>query len=142
MMPVVKKSVRNAKRSGLSAKKTVAKVSAQDDSFVSPDFKPPAVAGLADDLQSCSRNMTPTCYQALYNIPTPDSATAGLGVGVYEQGDYFAESDLDQTFAAFAPYIPQGTYPIPALIDGAQYSFPPNATDYVGGEANLDIYIA
>jgi len=35
-----------------------------------------------------------------------------------------------------------GTYPIPALIDGANFSEPASNTVLVGGEANIDIDIA
>jgi tripeptidyl-peptidase I len=146
MMPVVKRSVQGmpkVKRDSLAFKKLASKISVEDDIVANLAGSYPAAAGnLSDDLQGCGLNMTPTCYRALYDIPIPTSATEGLGVGLYEQGDYFAESDLDATFASFAPWVPNGTYPISAVIDGAQYSFPANATDRVGGEANLDIYIA
>jgi hypothetical protein len=36
----------------------------------------------------------------------------------------------------------KGTYPIPALIDGANFSEPASNTVLVGGEANIDIDIA
>jgi tripeptidyl-peptidase-1 len=77
----------------------------------------------------------------MYQIPSGTSATLGNSLGLYEQGDYFAESDVDSFFAAYAPWVPQGTYPVPALIDGANYSVPAYSA-LNGGEADIDIDIA
>lgn len=148
MMPVVKRDVSNpayTKRYNHRAKKPEGRVSLKENPFVNNypwGYKPVAAQALPEDLQDCGRNVTPPCYRALYDIPVPIGAVSGLGVGVYEQGDYFAKADLDDSYAAYAPWVPQGTYPINATIDGAQYDFPQNATDWVGGEANLDIFIA
>ncbi|KAF3024282.1 hypothetical protein E8E14_013162 [Neopestalotiopsis sp. 37M] len=145
MMPVTKRNVPSPghkKRFSRGPKKPAGRVSLKESPFGSWDFKAAAASTLPDDLQGCGQNITPPCYRALYDIPIPDGAVPGLGVGVYEQGDYFAKGDLDESYAAYAPWVPEGTYPIPALVDGAQYDFPQNATDWVGGEANLDIFIA
>lgn len=145
MMPVVKKSVPNPahkKRFGSGPKKPDGRVSDKGLSDYNWGYKSVAALALDDDLQGCGQNMTPTCYRALYRIPIPTNATPGLGVGLYEQGDYFAKADLDASYAAYAPWVPQGTYPISGIIDGASYDYPQNATDLVGGEANLDIFIA
>jgi len=86
---------------------------------------------------------TVACWKALYGIPDVlPKATKGNSLGLFEQGDYFAESDIDLYMAEFASYVPEGTYPISAVIDGADYSEPSNNTDLVGGEANIDIDIA
>lgn len=116
---------------------------------VSPNDK--AVAGLQDhgvlsskaklmgsDLQGCGYNMTPTCIKALYQIPDATQATEGNTLGLYEQGDYFAKSDLDLFYQKWAPWVPQGTYPIPALIDGANYSVPADSSLNTG-ESDIDI---
>lgn len=144
-MPVVKKSVPNSdhkKRSSRGPKKPAGRVSDKELANYDWGYKSAAALALDEDLQGCGQNMTPTCYRALYDIPIPTNATPGLGVGLYEQGDYFAKADLDESFAAYAPWVPQGTYPISGVIDGASYDYPQDATDWVGGEANLDIFIA
>ncbi|KXJ85420.1 protease S8 tripeptidyl peptidase I [Microdochium bolleyi] len=93
-------------------------------------------------LQNCTTNMTAPCYRKLYQLPEHPVAVPGNSLGLYEQGDFIDKPDLDKYNAVFAPHVPQGTYPIPALIDGAQYDFPPNASDYVGGEALIDVDLA
>lgn len=103
--------------------------------------KPPAAKGLPADLQDCGSAITPPCVKALYGIPNATKATPGNTLGLYEQGDYFSTTDMDGYYAAVAPWVPQGTYPIPALIDGANYSAP-FYSSLVGGEADLDIQIA
>lgn len=85
--------------------------------------------------------MTPTCIRKLYNIPVPNGAVEGNSLGLYEQGSYFAESDIDLFYKTWAPWVPQGTYPVPALIDGANYSVPPSSP-LNSGEANIDIDMA
>lgn len=67
--------------------------------------------------------------------------SSGNSLGLYEQGDYFAKSDLDLFYAEYAPWVPQGTYPIPALIDGANFSVPAYSA-LNGGESNIDIDMA
>jgi tripeptidyl-peptidase-1 len=79
--------------------------------------------------------------KALYQIPPATKATPGNTLGLFEQGDYFAKSDLDLTRALFAPWVPQGVYPIPALIDGANYSVPPYSPLNTG-ESDIDMDIA
>jgi tripeptidyl-peptidase-1 len=85
--------------------------------------------------------MTPPCIKALYQIPDAKRATPGNSLGLYEQGDYFSEPDVNLFYAAFAPWVPQNTFPIPALIDGANYSVPPYSP-LNGGEADIDIDMA
>ena len=85
--------------------------------------------------------MTVTCYRALYDIPSLGVATPGNSLGLYEQGDYFNEEDINLFFATWATWVPQNTFPIPALIDGANYSVPQDSV-LDGGEADIDIDIA
>jgi len=104
----------------------------------------PAAAGkLPPDVQGCGVNITPPCWKALYKLPdvNPPSTPAN-SLGLFEQGDYIAVSDVQSYLKEFAPYVPPDHLPIPALIDGAAYSFPANNTLYVGGEADLDVDIA
>jgi tripeptidyl-peptidase-1 len=92
------------------------------------------------NLQGCAQNFTPVCYQALYDIPANNTALPGNSVGLYESGDIYAQEDSDAFFAKYAPYIPNGTHPIPAFIDGAEA---PVAVDseFNGGESEIDIDI-
>ncbi|RFU29342.1 hypothetical protein B7463_g7016, partial [Scytalidium lignicola] len=104
-------------------------------------WKPPGAGKLPTELQGCGRNITPACLQALYSIPKEHKAEPGNSLGLYEQGDYFVESDVNLFYKNSAPYVPQNTFPIPALIDGAAYSVPsgdPNAN----GEAIIDLDLA
>jgi tripeptidyl-peptidase I len=105
------------------------------------DWKPKEAESLPPELQGCGRNITPACVKALYQIPDACRATPGNSLGLYEQGDYFNEHDIDSFYAAYASYVPQGTYPIPALIDGAVYSVPIDSPSNEG-EADIDIDMA
>lgn len=93
-----------------------------------------------DDLAGCAKNFTPPCYQALYKIPANNTALEGNSVGLYESGDTYSQQDIDLFFAEYAPYIPQGTAPIPAFIDGAVAPVPQDS-DYNTGESEIDIDI-
>lgn len=94
--------------------------------------------GLPAALQNCSTNVTPDCIRALYGIPKSPKAVPGNSLGLYQQGSYFAKTDVDSYFKKYASYVPQGTYPINATIDGASYSVDA-ASDLNSGEANIDI---
>ncbi|KAJ5231615.1 Aorsin [Penicillium citrinum] len=102
---------------------------------------PAKALSLPADLQGCGYNMTPTCIKALYGIPDASKASKKNSLGLYEQGDYFAKSDLDLFYKANAPWVPQGTYPIPALIDGANFSVQ-SYSSLNTGESNIDIDLA
>jgi tripeptidyl-peptidase I len=104
---------------------------------------PPGVGSLPEDVQGCGVNITPPCWKALYKLPeVSPPVTSANSLGLFEQGDYFAISDVQSYLELFAPYVPIDHLPIPALIDGAEYSAPANNTLLVGGEANIDIDIA
>jgi tripeptidyl-peptidase-1 len=102
---------------------------------------PAKALSLPAELQGCGYNMTPTCIKAMYDIPDATKARKGNSLGLYEQGDYFAKSDLDLFYKEYAPWVPQGTYPIPALIDGANYSVPADSSLNTG-ESDIDIDMA
>lgn len=111
------------------------------DSIAEAKVIPAGAAALPAELQSCGSGMTPSCIKALYDIPDATKAHKDNSLGLYEQGDYFAKSDLDLYYKNYAPHVPQGTYPIPALIDGANFSVP----DYSSlntGESDIDIDMA
>jgi tripeptidyl-peptidase I len=71
----------------------------------------------------------------LYNIPKGTTAQAGNEIGIFEDGDYYDQADLDSTFAAIAPYVPNGTHPILHGIDGGYAPMP----GFVGVESLLDM---
>lgn len=100
-----------------------------------------AAAALPPALQNCSTNMTPDCIRALYSIPANPAPVTGNSLGLYQQGSYFAESDVNLFYAKYATYVPQNTFPINATIDGASYSVPA-ASELNSGEANIDIEMA
>ena len=85
--------------------------------------------------------MTPACIKALYSIPDATTAAEGNSLGLYQQGSYFAESDVNLFFGKYATYVPQGTFPINASIDGASYSVPASSA-LNSGEADIDIEMA
>ena len=85
-----------------------------------------------------------TGIRALYGVPKMPEYPYGKprsdnSLGIYEEGDYYAQEDLDLFFANFTPYIPQGTHPTPAFIDGAEA---PTDTADAGGESDLDFELA
>lgn len=140
LTPVVKRTVKNKRSTQVSKKLKNGPKKASNHNY---DYKCPAATKLPVDLQGCGVNITVACWKALYGIPDKlPKATKSDSLGLFEQGDYFAESDIDKYLAEFAPYVPQGTYPLSATIDGADFSEPANNTDLVGGEANIDIDIA
>lgn len=142
LTPVVRRTVKVKRGSPWYPKKQnrVSPYSEPFDGFPW-DWMPPSAANLPADLQCCGRNITPACIKALYQIPNATMKTPGNSLGLYEQGDYFSKQDIDLFFAQYAPYVPQGTYPIPALIDGANYSVPPYSP-WNTGESDIDIDMA
>ncbi|KAF7118908.1 hypothetical protein CNMCM5793_008544 [Aspergillus hiratsukae] len=135
LTPVVKKRT-NVKRASQIGHSRAQSVSIDASTSLSA-----AAKSLPPDLQNCSYNMTPPCIKAMYSIPDATKARKGNALGLYEQGDYFAKSDLDLYYAHFAPWVPQGTYPTPALIDGANYSVPADSALNTG-ESDIDIDMA
>jgi tripeptidyl-peptidase I len=125
LTPVVKRTVKNKRGSPWAAKSPL---------HVKVDDATPVPSSLAN----CSTQMTPACIKALYSIPDATLATPGNSLGLYQQGSYFAESDVNEFFATYATYIPQGTFPINASIDGGSYSVPASSA-VNSGEANIDI---
>jgi tripeptidyl-peptidase-1 len=73
----------------------------------------------------------------LYGIPKGDSSHAGNEIGIFEDGDFYDQADLDLTFAAIAPYVPQGTHPTLDGIDGGTAPM----EGFVGVESLLDMSI-
>jgi len=106
-----------------------------------PWHMPPAAHGLPPDLQDCGRNITPTCIRALYDIPKAHLKDNANALGIFEDGDFYAQSDLDAFFTEYSPNVPNGTHPTPNFIDGAQA--PVAASDPTNtGESDIDLDMA
>lgn len=98
----------------------------------------------AAELSTCDEYITPACIRALYGVPDiPDYATteprADNSIGIFEEGDFYSQNNLDLFFANFTPQIPNGTQPTSAFIDGAQK---PLFTWFEPGESDLDIQLS
>ena len=92
-----------------------------------------------NELESCDVAITPICIKFLYEVPPAFRANPGNSLGIFEEGDFYAQEDLNLFFRNFTPYIPQGTHPIPAFIDGAEAPVP---VQDAGGESDLDFQLA
>lgn len=101
-----------------------------------PHFDPIKLLG---QLEACDVAITPICIAALYGVPPGNKANPSNAMGIFEEGDFYAQEDLDLFYANFTPYIPAGTGPKPAFIDGAQAPVP---VDQAGGESDLDFELA
>lgn len=138
MTQAVKRTVKREKR-GVNAGATRTSIHAPANDLSSENVQ---FSGSDSDLARCSYNMTPPCIRSLYGIPMPtDKPNPNNALGLYEQGDYFAKSDLDLYWKNVYPEVPQGTYPKPQLIDGANYSVPASSSLNTG-ESNIDITMA
>lgn len=107
---------------------------------ISSKFHIPNPIKLIGELEACDKAITPACIAALYEIPPGTKADPDNAMGIYEEGDYYSQVDLDLFYANFTPYIPQGTGPKPAFIDGAEAPVA-NVSD-AGGESDLDFELA
>ncbi|KKK13562.1 hypothetical protein P175DRAFT_0483455 [Aspergillus ochraceoroseus IBT 24754] len=136
MTQAVKRTVKKAKRNSQSrASRTSMKTALKYD--VPENWSAPK--GVPSDLAHCGFNMTPPCIRALYDIPMlTHKPNPNNALGLFEQGDYFAKSDLDLYWNNIYDEVPQGTYPTPQLIDGANYSVPAYSS-WNSGESNIDI---
>ncbi|CAK7275494.1 hypothetical protein SEPCBS119000_006718 [Sporothrix epigloea] len=89
---------------------------------------------------TCAKFTSPECVRYQYKIPKGSRATPGNEMGIFETlGQHYSKSDLDNYFSVFALDIPNGTYPIPRLVDGATAD---TVVKLAGGEANLDFEAA
>ena len=64
-----------------------------------------------------------------------NSSQPGNEIGIFEDGDFYNQNDLDLTFANLAPYVPNGTHPKLNGIDGGVAPY----EDYIGIESLLDM---
>ena len=98
------------------------------------------VSNLSSNLSNCNNVITPDCIAALYQIPEPATdINPGSSIGIFEDGDFYAQEDLNLFFANFTPQIPQGTHPTLDSIDGGQAPVP---VEDAGGESDLDFQLA
>lgn len=91
------------------------------------------------DLAHCDVAITPACIAELYKIPPGTLADPSNAMGIFEEGDFYSQEDLNLFFKNFTPQIPQGTHPKPAFIDGARAPVPVRDA---GGESDLDFQLA
>jgi tripeptidyl-peptidase I len=59
----------------------------------------PNLGSDVNDTTTCDKAITPACVAALYQIPPGNSSRPDNAMAVYEEGDYFAQSDLDKASA-------------------------------------------
>lgn len=94
------------------------------------------------DLSNCYNVVTPACIRALCDLPLPDTSERvdnALSMGIFETGQTSSQEDLNEFFRSYAPYIPNGTSPILASVDGGGG---PVSQGNAGGEADLDFQVA
>jgi tripeptidyl-peptidase-1 len=100
------------------------------------DWPGPSHYPNTSSLSTCDVLITPACIKALYQIPpAPRNPNPGNAMGIYEEGDYYDQEDLNLFFQKYTQ-IPQGTHPTPNFIDGAEA--PVNVSEG-GGESTLDM---
>lgn len=64
-------------------------------------------------------------HACLYESPVPipgntrDPYGQPLSLGIFKEGDFYVQEDLDLLFASFTSNVSVGTSPMPAFIDGA-----------------------
>ncbi|KAH7627767.1 peptidase S8/S53 domain-containing protein [Sordaria sp. MPI-SDFR-AT-0083] len=90
---------------------------------------------------ACYKYVTPKCIQSQYGLPEGTTATPGNELGIFEGlNDHYVKEDLGAYFSNMYPKIPNGTYPIEKLINGA-IGAARIPTEY-GRESNLDFQAA
>ena len=93
-------------------------------------------------LATCDIAITPVCLQALYHFLPQDpnaEVSPNNSMGIFEEGDYYSQKDLNLFFTNFTSYIPNGTHPILDSIDGGEAPVP---TKQAGGESDLDFELS
>ncbi|GAM86978.1 hypothetical protein ANO11243_049990 [Dothideomycetidae sp. 11243] len=98
-----------------------------------------------NSLKTCDQAITPACIRALYSfkeLPGNYDVCPSNALGVFEEGDYYAQEDLDLFFANYtlgSHKIPSGTHPTLHSIDGGEAPVP---VAEAGGESDLDFELA
>ena len=75
----------------------------------------------------------------MYQIPPGSKSAPGNELGIFEEGDYYDQADLDAFFTNLYKNIPKGTHPQANLVDGAQAPVP---QEEGGEESALDFQIS
>lgn len=84
----------------------------------------------------CASVVTPECIRTLYNFTQGSLSDPSNNLGIFEiTTEQYVQSDLNKFYAKYAPYVPQGTAPKAAPINGQ------NPTED-SNEADLDYEIA
>jgi len=95
------------------------------------------------NLSSCGDLMTPYCLMVMYNISLGTTNVTGNELGIYEGDDQtFAQSTLNLFYKKFATYVPKGTKPVIAGIDGGGALYPVTPTEAGYSETDLDLEAA
>lgn len=90
------------------------------------------------ELATCDVTITPACIRALYHFEAPNphaKVSSNNSMGIFEDGDFYSQQDLNSFFTNFTSYIPNGTHPILDSIDGGVAPVP---VQDAGGESDLD----
>ncbi|KAM0816600.1 putative Peptidase S53 domain-containing protein [Seiridium cardinale] len=96
----------------------------------------------ADAAGTCATAISPVCLQALYQFDPLNSTSkvsANNSMGIFEEGDYYAQADLNSFYTKYASYIPSGWGP---KLNGVDGGTAPVAVAKAGGESNLDFELA
>lgn len=99
-------------------------------------------ASNSSSLANCDEVITPACLRALYKFDAPSpnaTVSSNNSLGIFEDGDFYAQEDFNAFFTTYTPYIPNGTAPTLDSVDGGEA---PVATEDAGGESNLDFELA
>ncbi|CAN8102435.1 unnamed protein product [Discula destructiva] len=94
---------------------------------------------------NCGKYVTAACMRDQYGIPNNTLASPGNELGIFETlNDHYSKYDLDAFFSTLYPYIPNGTYPIEKLVDGATGSSEETGLpeEEAGVESDLDFMSA
>jgi tripeptidyl-peptidase I len=81
---------------------------------------------------------SPTCIRALYGIPKAHLSDPVNVMGLFEEGDAFAQKDLDLFWKNYAPNVPQGTGPTVKSVDGGVTDVAPGSPLNTG-ESDIDL---
>jgi len=95
------------------------------------------------NLSSCGDLMTPYCLMVMYNVSLGTTNVTGNELGIYEGDDQtFAQSTLNLFYKKFATYVPKGTKPVIAGIDGGGALYPVTPTEAGYSETDVDLEAA
>lgn len=101
-----------------------------------------SISANVSSLATCDEYITPACLQALYSFQAPNpnaTVSPNNSIGIFEEGDYYAQEDFNLFFSKYTPYIANGTHPTLDSVDGG---YAPVDIEDAGGESNLDFELA